>query len=829
VLSASDLHRRGLEHTNAGRNRQARRLFTQALERAPGEELAARILLSLAYVQFELGSTEQALDLCAQALGIDGISQQTRGLIHSQLGVVHTNAGNVDAALAAFDTALDLLDSSQEPQATAFLNRGNVHMQRGDIARALDDLAQARRISAEAGLDVLRAKAEHNYGYAWMLAGDLTEALRQMESARTVLEGLSPTFRAMCNQDRAEVLVAAGMIRDAERALREAAKAYGVRGLRQRQGEAELALSRLLMREDARQAGRVARRAARRFRSRGSESWALRADLIAMSSTIWATPPGKAVPSVDPDSLERDLAQHGLAREAKLAALHGAQTELRRGDLDAATRRMSEIRLSADEPLPTRLLDRETRARLAELQGRRAQAMRQIRTGLSELHDWQSSFGSLDLQSSLVVHGRGLALHGLELAVRDGRPDVVFEWAERARALASRVSPVRPPADPQAAADLADLRRLQTEIAAAESDGHVPKTLIAHANRMRARIRQRDWYGEGSGVVAEPAALDEALAALGSSDGVLLSYLVVGGSVYALVVGADHPALVDLGPFSGVQSLLGGLQADLDMVAGRLPQALVEPVRATLEHRLDRLAALLVGPLSERVRDRRVVLVPAGSLAGIPWSLLPGLGDSPLTVPRSATEWLRARGAAPRSARAGFVAGPRVGRADEEVARSSEPWIDAVALSGPDADAAAVTSLAAGVDVFHVAAHGRHSADNPLFSGLELADGPWFGYDIDQLERVPSTVVLSACEVGRSSVRWGEETIGMTVAWLHAGARCVVASPALVNDDTACEVLSSTHAALARGTGPSDALAAAVQSRSAAGAPAPFLCFGSGW
>jgi CHAT domain-containing protein len=88
---------------------------------------------------------------------------------------------------------------------------------------------------------------------------------------------------------------------------------------------------------------------------------------------------------------------------------------------------------------------------------------------------------------------------------------------------------------------------------------------------------------------------------------------------------------------------------------------------------------------------------------------------------------------------------------------------------------------------------------------------------------------LSACEVGRSSVRWGEETIGMTVAWLHAGARCVVASPALVNDDAACEVLSATHAGLAAGVDPSDALAAAAVASSGDRPPAPFVCFGSGW
>ena len=50
--------------------------------------------------------------------------------------------------------------------------------------------------------------------------------------------------------------------------------------------------------------------------------------------------------------------------------------------------------------------------------------------------------------------------------------------------------------------------------------------------------------------------------------------------------------------------------------------------------------------------------------------------------------------------------------------------------------------------MLHIAAHGRHASDNPMFSGLELADGALFGYDIDRMPRVPSTVVLSACEVG---------------------------------------------------------------------------------
>ena len=130
--------------------------------------------------------------------------------------------------------------------------------------------------------------------------------------------------------------------------------------------------------------------------------------------------------------------------------------------------------------------------------------------------------------------------------------------------------------------------------------------------------------------------------------------------------------------------------------------------------------------------------------------------------------------------------------------------------------------------MLHLAGHGRHPGDNPLFSAVELADGPWFGYDIDQLPHTPATVVLSACELGRASVRSGEEVVGMTAAWLHAGARCVTSSPALVADDVACEVLAGWHARVAEGEAPADALADAAgdldatrrRRRSSASAPA---------
>ena len=294
----------------------------------------------------------------------------------------------------------------------------------------------------------------------------------------------------------------------------------------------------------------------------------------------------------------------------------------------------------------------------------------------------------------------------------------------------------------------------------------------------------------------------------------------------ALVVTSAGTARHDLGARSRLDEALGGMLADLDMAASELPASLAGSVRGTLARRLDAVAALLVDPLLDDLGERRLVLTPSGLLAGVPWTLLPGLAGRPIIVAQSATSWL-ARSATPlRTGSAGFVAGPRVVRAEEEVRAAAKAWRSAPMLAGDDATAAAVSELAGRIDVLHVAAHGRHSAENPLFSGLELVDGTWFGYDIDQLPAVPDVVLLSACEVGRSSVRWGEELIGMTAAWLHAGARCVVASPAAVNDVAAHDALVRVHEALASGTDPATALAGTVAAVSADAAPAPFLCFG---
>ncbi|MFM9920053.1 CHAT domain-containing protein [Lacisediminihabitans sp. H27-G8] len=824
MLSAAVLYQRGVAHSNAGRHASARTALDEALRRSQDAELTARIIGTVAYLESETGDPDRGIALCRSALEASGLSTHTRAVLGSQIGLIELRRGNVDAAVEFLTGAISQLDSDPARLGVVLLNRGLAFLDRRDVGAAGRDFDAAAEAFERAGDPVELAKARNNQGYAAMLAGDLIAALRLMDESRPVLAALSPVALATCDADRAEVLLSAGMTSEAIDLLATVARTYGLRGLRQAQAEAEFAQARALVFEDARRAAALARRAARRFRARGSESWALRAEAFAFGATVSSRAAGSAKSA---GRLLEQIEQVALALGARhfegdavTLRLQGSRLRLQSGDAAGARSALDGAPLTRGTMIGARLLHRQVGAELAVLEGRRSRALSLARTGLDELAEWQSSFGSLDLQSALVAHGTGLITVGIRQAVATGRASEVFEWSERTRNLTGRIVPLRPPANAANAADLAELRQLRaSDPSPLSADGRAEAAL-------RSAIRARQWEGRGSGSIEELVTLDRVQAELGPEDSALLAVLWSGERLTALAVTGDSSTVVDLGPLDPIRTELEGLLADLDMAAATLSPAMQQVVDAGLAHRLDRLDSLIVGPVRDRIGTGRLVVTPPGVLAGLPWSLLPTLRGRPLTLPVSATRWLaqRARGLSLRSV--GFAAGPGVARAEEEVTDAAAGWATSTVLVGAAATSEAVSGLAQRVDLLHLSAHGRHSADNPLFSGVLLADGPWFGYDVDQLPAVPTVVVLSACEVGRSAVRWGQEALGMSQAWLHAGVRCVIAAPASVDDSLACELLTEAHGLLASGVAPADALVAA--GASSARRPA-FQCYGAGW
>lgn len=817
--SAESLHHSAIELSNRGRLAAADRLLARADAMAEGHDIRARIAGTWALVHAKRGDLARAESVAVGAWDTPGLTGETIAILAGQIGAIAERAGRLDDADQWLSRAIDALDDSVE-RANLLVNRGFVGIERRDFSRAAADTRAAVDIYIDLGLQVDAAEARHNLGYIDLLRGDIVAALTEMTRAHPVLAAASKTDAAISDLDRAEVLRDAGLVREAEELFESAAVALSHSRMPKERAVAEFALATSLLTHDPERARRVAGSAARRFRAARIERWPERAEALELRARLTA---GQVLPG--------GRLREG-ARAPRLEKVQDVVTALERGGLgdDAAALRLSyslwaarfgrapmksSSRVSSSAPLDVRILAHELRATLAQNRGRHADARRHVRAGLDELLGWQRQFGSLDLQTSAVWLGNGLIGTGIRSAVRSGRPEVVFEWSERARHLNLQVVPLRPPPDPELATELAELRTLR-----ADGDGWLSSP---RARELQDRARERQWAGTRSAAVRHHATLAEAQGAL-DADTAILAFVYAGETIQALVVTADSTTLVDLGEWGETRKLLLGLRGDLDMAAAVQHGPLAAVVRRSLHDRLESLSAVLLRPVLDAGSSRRLVITAPGVLNGIPWSMMPGLRDRVFTVAASVSHWLHLGRTVSAPAAAAFAVGPRVPRAGEEVGVAAAAWRSRVVLD--PASIADTTIAAESADVLHIAAHGRHAADNPMFSGLELADGTLFGYDIDLVEKVPDTVVLSACEVGRSSVRWGEEAVGMTRVWLHAGTRAVVAAPVIVADDDACELLATMHEGLAAGAAPSVALAEASRRT---GIVAPFQVHGAGF
>ena len=214
-----------------------------------------------------------------------------------------------------------------------------------------------------------------------------------------------------------------------------------------------------------------------------------------------------------------------------------------------------------------------------------------------------------------------------------------------------------------------------------------------------------------------------------------------------------------------------------------------------------------------------------GVLTTVPWGLLPTLVARPVSVTASVTAALAGRSL--RHRRVLTVAGPDVPNGLEEAETIASLYPDAAVLVERAATGAAVLEAMPDGGLLHIAAHGHHEVESPLFSWVQLADGPLYGYDIAPNPALPDHVVLSSCDVGRSDDdRPGGEPLGLAAALLRSGVSTVVAGVSRIADDVAARTMLAYHQRLVAGDGPAVALAAAIAGGE--GSPAALTCFGVG-
>jgi CHAT domain len=700
-------------------------------------------------------------------------------------------------------------DGDEIWEARLLYNRGQLFTDRGELGRAEADFHRAlglyQRVGAEVGAaDTVLALAE-----VALLNGDVLECLRTLESVHGTLPH---GYLSNLDECRMLALLQARLLPEAQAAAQQYVDLCARAGRDDHATSALLELATVaLMSGDPTTARRFAARAGRSFAARGKPVNAALARTVGLRARLLAG-------DVSRSSLQTGLSaaavlEHaGWRRESQRTRLLVARIALAVGSNSIARRQLG---------LAEGLLKRGTvtdrvelchaTALLAVADGQTTAAERMLQRGLRLLDEYRAALGAAELRATASGIGTELAQAGLRMALGSGSPGKVLGWAERLHASALRLPAVRPPRD-------ATLRRLQTDLRRTVRKG-VPSQQTRLEDAIRARSRLVEPDGGAEAAIPSP---DQASLAL--ADRALLEYFELDDGLHALTLAGGNLSLQEVG--AGAADELDWLRfAYARLAAGRMT---AEQRAATLANATASAAALdelLIAPLRDALGEAPLVIVPTGALHALPWTALPSLRGRPLVVAPSLALWcdLAAR---PRSRRrrAAHVAGPRLRHAAREVRELGALRPGATVLHGKAATAEATLRTLDGAAIAHLACHGHFRADSPLFSSLELADGPLNVYELQRLRRAPEIVVLSACDLGLSQTHPGDELLGLAAALLGMGTRTVVASVVPVPDAAARRVMLAFHQHLLAGLTPAAALARAQARARTAG----FVCLGTG-
>ena len=816
-------------HDFDGALRHLRRAVRIA-ERAGSGRLAALARVSLAFVLSNTGRHAQALRAINAALpalrGVDAdYARMQRGLVLHYLC-------RYDEARREYNWAIEAArrDGDRLGEARARNNRGLLSAYTGGLRAADEDFDRAAALYRELDQELAVADVRWNAGISASRAGDVPRALTMFAEAEREYRRLEVPRPALLI-NRLELLVSVPLLEEARAAADRALAELG-KSLVLARSEALFYRARIALAEgDLELAVRTAVLARKGFRREKREVWEVGARHLELRAAYLGGDRSRSLCAAMARVASR-LAELGSRMAALEARVDAALIARELGDRRRALAELAAAGAARRRgPAAHRVQGWYAEALRRDLEGNPRGAQSALRRGLALLDEYRVSLGAAELRALSGARGEALALEGLRSAVASGHAGRVLGWVESWRAGALRMRPARPPEDSGLADALAELRAVTADLDSALLAGGPTVALRQRQLRGEQRVRELARRTSGGGAVDRVPAVRDLAWAL--ADAALVEYLDFEGALLAVVVAGGRASLHRLGPVAGAVREIRLLRFALHRLVTLPAHVAKAAVRAGAEHAAALLDRRLLAPLRRRLDGRPLVLAPTGALGGLPWSALPGCRRRPVTVVPSATVWLRAFSSSPvPHDRAVLAAGPRLPAAPTEITAIAPLAGAASVLVGAAATVDAVASAMDGAPLAHVAAHGSFRADNPLFSALELADGPLTVYDLERLRRPPARVVLSACDSGRSAVRPGDELMGFTAALLGLGTRTLVAPVVPVPADVTTPLMVDLHRRLGRGEPPAEALAAAREAHvdggdAAFAASVGFLCFGA--
>lgn len=787
--------------------------------------MRARAMVTLAVPIFERQGLQSALGMLATAERVAGTgpaADSLKALAAIQRAGFLARSGRWLGAVAALEGVHDDGDLvGHRELAVALLNRGLARQYLGQFRASAADLAEASAIASAGGDIDVQAMAVHDLGCLALLRGEIPEALRLMaEADRLYPEKSFATTRL----DQARAHIEAGLVDEASAMLTDALRVATSRELGRVRGEILLELARCaVIRGEPAAATAPAAEAARFFTEHDIPAWRLQADVLLARARLAAGESGpelaEAVERLDADGTGSPvLRQH--------VALLRSEAAVDRGDVQAAHQHLAEAGRHRRAVLSDRLHRDLVAARIADACGDTAGRSRALRQASVRLARSSAAYTSLDIRAAVALHGRRLAAVDLEAAMSSGRPSAVYAATERWRALSLRLPGARAARDDDVLTDLISelrLTRRRLHDTPPEEAAPLREEVRRLEREVSRRERELDRGASGSAGSPRPVSHIELRRALTERAAGAIIFFGHGRALRAVSVTGTATRVHDLCPVSDAVEISRRIRADLRALSLALVPALADSVRRSLQAEIGRLGTLLTSALD--IDAARLVVIPSMALPSIPWRLVPGVEGRPLVVAASATTWLRRSGSGPAE-QVVAVGGPSVVSADVEVGAVLRAWGRGRALVDGEATSEALANALSCADVVHVAAHGTHHDESPLFSSVRLHDGPVFAHELHRRGVGAQHVVLASCDVGSAHLRPGDEALGLTAALLASGARAVLAAAAPVRDDATHAVMGAYHRGLRGGLDAATALETAARGVPEAGL---FAVYGSDW
>lgn len=799
---------------------------------------------NLALVYDELGDYERSLAEYRRALALYRSTDFPRGESDTlgNLGGVHLLLGRYREAMPYYRSALAISErlGAKPSMSQDIGNLAICHAGLGELAEAEADFDRALALARETGLQKEAADWLKGKGALLLETGRHSEGLELFRAAlvRYETSGLERE-RLEALRELAALHLDLGDAAAAERWLTESlalARSIGhARGIL----SGELALGELELRRE-RPAPAVVR-----FRETLAGALALgdrhlatvaRIRLATASSELGqlASAREQAVAALD---LAR--AEGAKLQEAEALAALG-EIERRSGDAAAAFETFGaaeHLLIGAGEPdIAWRIA--HGRGRSAEALGRREEALAAYRRAVERIETVRGRLREERFRSGYLEERYQAYVDLARLLVEMDLPAEAFESAERlrARSYLDLITRHRTSSLPRALArrehELRSRVRVLERALAAEHEAESGERRQAVASFSQALAAAEREYAD---FLTEVSATDLETAATWS--------LAIPSAATVRAALPEETALVEF--VAGEAEVLifaltrEGLTARAAPLTRRDLEAKVALMRELLLRREElawrgparSLAATLIDPLEEAgalTGRHRLLLVPHGALHLLPFSALPHGGEGRLLVEDYEISTLPSAGAVVLGGRERRAAGRALALAPaaSHLRHAAEEARGVVAatrganrlLLGAEATESAFKKLASDFRVLHLATHGSWNRWNPLLSALVLEPG---GGDNGRLEvhevlglRLGADLVaLSACETAlggdlRGEVPVGDDFVGLTRAFLHAGSAAVLASLWEVEDRSTLELMRGFYSEL-ESAGATAALAAA--------------------